>query len=186
LKAVKARALDLKGSQNTMTPPKITLILAEREAGKARKPSNWPGPTAENRFHRHGHALGQGNDPKIDRHRKSRPSQWKTFEEPLEAASLLKNLGSKFDLVVIDCLTLLLSNHLLRGDATVKLKNEVRQMILALKEAPFRSVVVSNEVGLGVVPAHPLGSVLETWRDGPIRLRQKMRIRFYSWFRAFP
>lgn len=92
---------------------------------------------------------------RIERHRAQRPSSWTTVEEP--AALLDAVLGAaESDFVVVDCLTLWVSNLLLRGDAGDRIVAVATEVAEALAARASGGVVVSNEVGLGIVPANRL------------------------------
>lgn len=94
---------------------------------------------------------------RIRLHRKSRPKNWKTFEETKNLAPLLMKIGSAFDCIVIDCLTLLVSNLILGGYKEDEILKEIKAMLDSLKKKMAKVVLVSNEVGLGIVPANKLG-----------------------------
>ncbi|GAC1435634.1 MAG: bifunctional adenosylcobinamide kinase/adenosylcobinamide-phosphate guanylyltransferase [Ktedonobacteraceae bacterium] len=111
---------------------------------------------------------------RIARHRASRPSAWKTIEEPLDLVFALQKASQEADILLLDCITLWLSNwmgHQAVVDEIddVTLKNTYTKHRLALTEALLAAVkaldvgktvlVVSNEVGLGIVPMHPLSRV---------------------------
>jgi adenosyl cobinamide kinase/adenosyl cobinamide phosphate guanylyltransferase len=92
---------------------------------------------------------------RIERHRRARPSDWRLVEEPRALAPLPVWRGN--DLVILDCLTLWVANLLEAEhdeETIVGASRELAALALA-RSAP--TVVVSNEVGLGVVPATPLG-----------------------------
>lgn len=93
---------------------------------------------------------------RVDAHRAERPSSWTTVEEPLELSRALREAPAEA-CVVVDCLTLWTSNALEAGmdDAAVERAAVEAADVAASREA--LTVVVSNEVGLGVVPATPLG-----------------------------
>jgi len=96
---------------------------------------------------------------RIELHKKHQPSNWHIFEEPNDIASLvrLKKVGSKFDIIVIDCLTLFVSNLLLQGLKGEFVEDKINEMVKSLKSAKYKSIIVSNEVGLGVHPRTELG-----------------------------
>ena len=108
---------------------------------------------------------------KIEKHRKDRGASWDTFEEPLAVAELLAKLGAKYDVVLLDCLTLWLSNVMAHteGESAVNARSD--ELVKAL--AAFRGVciAVSNEVGLGIVPDNPLA---RQFRDYAGMLNQKV------------
>lgn len=89
-------------------------------------------------------------------HRKARPPHWKTFEEPLNPGLLLKKIGAKFDLVLIDCLTLLVSNLILKGLNESRIINRINEILRRLKKIRAQAIIVSNEVGSGIVPENKL------------------------------
>ena len=93
---------------------------------------------------------------RIALHRKARPGNWKTFEEPRRVSALLKKMGGRFDLVVIDCLTLFVSNLRLGGKRAAYIEKEMGNILRRLKHIKATSIIVSNEVGLGIVPENPL------------------------------
>ena len=95
---------------------------------------------------------------KIDRHRAERPSTWVTIEEPLELARAIHSSGSICDLILVDCLTLFAANLLeAHSEDETKLQSRIEDLCTALKSASCSVVLVSNEVGSGVVPAYALG-----------------------------
>lgn len=96
-------------------------------------------------------------DERIKLHQKIRPKDWKIFEETKDLASLLIKIGNSFDCIIIDCLTLLVSNLILCGDKEDEILKKVGAMIRNIKKTKAKVILVSNEVGLGVVPINKLG-----------------------------
>jgi adenosyl cobinamide kinase/adenosyl cobinamide phosphate guanylyltransferase len=93
---------------------------------------------------------------RIHRHRAERPPAWTTVEEPLELGDALA-LVPDGEPVVIDCLTLWVSNLLDAGRSDDEVADQAGRVAAAAAERPGLAVAVSNEVGLGIVPATPLG-----------------------------
>ncbi|MFH0702625.1 MAG: bifunctional adenosylcobinamide kinase/adenosylcobinamide-phosphate guanylyltransferase [bacterium] len=95
---------------------------------------------------------------RIEQHIKERPSEWQTFEEFRNLAPLLENIDSQhnFDIVIIDCLTLFISNLLLDKAEEAFIKERIAQMLQALKNTKYDSILVANEVGLSIVPENQL------------------------------
>ena len=91
---------------------------------------------------------------RIARHRAARPPGWRVVEEPIALAATLRVECAPDRLVVVDCLTLWLSNLLL---AEAPLESEHAALLDALSTLPGRVLFVANEVGLGIVPENPLG-----------------------------
>ena len=89
-------------------------------------------------------------------HKKTRPAHWQTFEEPEEIPILLKKIGSRFEVIIIDCLTLLVSNFMLKDLKGNSIENRIKEMLSVLRKIKAKSIIVSNEVGLGIVPVNKL------------------------------
>ncbi len=95
---------------------------------------------------------------KIERHRAERPSHWATVEEPLELGQAIRRGATSSDLILVDCLTLFAANLLeAHGDDEKKLESHVSDLCAVLETVPCSVVVVSNEVGSGVVPEYVSG-----------------------------
>lgn len=95
---------------------------------------------------------------RIAAHRAERPTAWRTLEEPLRVVDALQaaNLAGD-DYVVLDCLTLWISNMLLRNESEGAVLGEVQRLLDWRAELGCDLCLVSNEVGMGVVPDSPLG-----------------------------
>ena len=106
---------------------------------------------------------------RIKNHKKTRPSYWVTYEIPRSVGDTFRQFVGKTDLVILDCLTMLVSNLLLHpGDSvqeideqevTKVVNKEIRELVSLIKENDAAWIVVTNEVGLGLVPPYPLGRV---------------------------
>lgn len=90
-------------------------------------------------------------DRRIDRHRAERPAGWTTIEEPHDLIAALSNAGSSF--VIVDCLTLWVQNLRWRGDTDEQIERAARDATRAAVARDAPTVVVTNEVGLGIHPA---------------------------------
>ncbi|GAB6052223.1 bifunctional adenosylcobinamide kinase/adenosylcobinamide-phosphate guanylyltransferase [Magnetospira thiophila] len=87
---------------------------------------------------------------RIQKHRERRGSQWQTIEAPLDLLSAIQAARRP---VLVDCLTLWLSNLV---EAKADVTSQVRQLSSALLAPPVPVVLISNEVGLGGIAAHPM------------------------------
>ena len=118
-------------------------------------------------------ATCQGLDNEMKRriagHKRQRPGGWKTFEEPLRPARILKNINAGFDVIIIDCITLLVSNLLLKGLKEKDIETRIAETLAAFKKTKAAAIIVSNEVGLGIVPKTSLG---RDFRDIAGRINQ--------------
>jgi adenosylcobinamide kinase/adenosylcobinamide-phosphate guanylyltransferase len=103
---------------------------------------------------------------RIARHRSDRDDRWDTIECPLH---LPEAVGAVRDgAILIDCLTLWLSNVMLGGHDVAARADD---LLASIRATPLPLIVVSNEVGLGIVPDYPLG---RAFRDAAGRLNQQV------------
>jgi adenosylcobinamide kinase/adenosylcobinamide-phosphate guanylyltransferase len=93
---------------------------------------------------------------RIDQHQRDRQDAFVTFEAPLGLADALASLD-EYDVVVVDCLTIWLSNLLLRQDPVETILEQVDRVVDVLQRRRFHAVLVTNEVGMSVHPPTPLG-----------------------------
>ncbi len=103
-------------------------------------------------------------------HKRSRSRRWKCVEEPLDIASVVAAPTPHCDGILVDCMTLWVSNVLLK-EKEKAFENRARKLIAALRKAHRPVIIVSNEVGLGIVPEHELG---RKFRDLAGRLNQDL------------
>lgn len=151
-----------------------TLILGGARSGKS--------ALAERLAHESGQdvvyiATAQAHDAemaaRIAHHRDRRPAHWQSVEEPLALADTLRAHAHPDRCVLVDCLTLWLSNLL--GDADGKrFGRECESLLEVLPALPGELLFVSNEVGLGVVP---MGELTRRFVDEAGRLHQAMAAR---------
>ncbi len=105
---------------------------------------------------------------RIAQHKAERGESWGLVEEPLELAEAVRANAAEGTTLVVDCLTLWLSN-LMHRERVVEVETE--NLIAALAAAPGRVVLVSNEVGMGLAPMNALG---RDFRDAQGRLNQQI------------
>ena len=99
-------------------------------------------------------ALDDEMRARIERHKKERGKLWLSVEEPLEVARWLDENAGEFDVVLLDCLTLWLSNTMLDGG---DVEAASKRLVCPMAEAPCLVVAVTNEGGMGIVPESALG-----------------------------
>jgi adenosylcobinamide kinase / adenosylcobinamide-phosphate guanylyltransferase len=92
---------------------------------------------------------------RIAAHRQRRDKHWHTIEEPLELTEVLLKQRGKTDCALVDCLTLWISNLLIRYDDKYAAQ-KVEELMKKLAELDFHLIFVTNEVGCGIVPDNPL------------------------------
>lgn len=115
---------------------------------------------------------------RIAHHRAARPAAWRTLEAPHNVGATIQAAADSADIVLVDCLTLLANNVIgaLPEDAPVDraeaaLRAEMDALLAAYAAGDATWIVVSNEVGLGIVPAYALGRV---YRDALGRANQQI------------
>ena len=106
---------------------------------------------------------------RIARHRGDRPSAWHTAEEPLDVARAAWD--ARTPTLLLDCLSLWVSNLLLAGEPEDRMLAATDDLLAALRERGGLSVLVSNEVGLGIVPDNALA---RAYRDALGRVNQRV------------
>ena len=146
----------------------ITLVLGGAASGKSRWAEAYTASLASKLIYV---ATAQVYDSemknKVSMHQNARSDLWTTYEEPLHVAQLIETLPEAHA-VLIDCATMWLSNQLL---AKKNLDDAYDAWISALPTAACPIVIVSNEVGHGVVPQNALG---RKFRDAQGRLNQRL------------
>lgn len=139
---------------NQSPDARLVLVLGGARSGKSRH--------AEARAEQSGlariyiataHAGDAEMAERIARHRARRGDGWTTVEAPLSLAEAVAAHSAPANVLLVDCLTLWLSNLIL---AERDFETEANRLITALRHAPGMAIVVSNEVGLGIVPDNAL------------------------------
>jgi adenosylcobinamide kinase/adenosylcobinamide-phosphate guanylyltransferase len=149
--------------------PRVTLVLGGARSGKSRHAEalveGQPGACIYL-------ATAQARDAemseRIRRHRERRGPRWETLEEPIGIVAALERATRPDGTVLVDCLTLWLSNLL---GAQRDIEAETAKLVAALPALPGPVVLVSNEVGLGVVPE---GELARAFIDHAGRLHQRV------------
>lgn len=94
---------------------------------------------------------------RIARHRRARPPHWKTIEHPADPAKTLRQLNGKIGGALLDCLTMYVSELLVQGHSDRSIQRKIRELCSAIHQASYPVVIVTNEVGDGIVPEYELG-----------------------------
>lgn len=121
----------------------VALQLAAEGAGKA----------ARRAFVATGEGLDEEMAMKIAKHRQSRSLTWETAEVPLDLSAWIEDQGKQYRVILVDCLTMWLSNHCERGAKDKDIMDKTKALLRAIRRSDARVVLVSNELGMGLVPA---------------------------------
>jgi adenosylcobinamide kinase/adenosylcobinamide-phosphate guanylyltransferase len=142
-----------------MQQQSVTLVLGGVRSGKSRFAQQIAERSEHVTFIATAESRGDAEmHRKIARHRADRPAAWPTIEEPLHLASSITAASQTSDAVLIDCLTLFAANLLeAHADHAPALQANIDSLCAALKNPLCNIILVSNEVGSGVVPAYASG-----------------------------
>lgn len=148
---------------------KKTLVLGGARSGKSARAQQLAECANESRVYvATAEALDAEMADRIMRHQADRGNGWRTVETPLDIVDELERHNGKDDVFLVDCLTLWLSN-LMHHERNIDA--EADRLCACLQQLDFEVILVSNEVGLGLVPDTPLG---REFRDAQGRLNQRV------------
>lgn len=163
---------------------KLTLILGGARSGKSDYGLKMAldGAYRQVLFVATAQAFDHEMEDRIAVHQAERPDRWQTLEAPTNVGLAIEQAthGKHVDCVLLDCLTMLASNVLLAlGDDTktgshqaeAALNAEIEAILSAHQSADYEMIIISNEVGLGLVPPYPLGRI---YRDALGRANQRL------------
>ena len=139
-------------------PARLTFITGPSRSGKTRLALKialgYPEPRG---YLATAQALDGEMALRIRRHQEEREGNFETIEEPLHLTQALTSIEKPFSIVIIDCLTLWLSNLMAKwGEDEGALRRQISQTVDFFKSFAMPTVIISNEVGWGIVPDHPL------------------------------
>lgn len=150
---------------------KLILVLGGSASGKSQAALDLAGQVGPRAFVATGQALDREMKTRIERHQAARSSDWETAEVPVDIAAWVSRNGHDYQAIVIDCLTLWLSNLRQRRRSKSAISVATADMLRAIRATRTRVVIVSNELGLGLVPAT---KVVRGFRDLAGRVNQQV------------
>ena len=146
---------------------RITLILGGARSGKSSHAQSLAEESGKSvTFIATAQALDEEMSARIQKHRAERPVNWETLEIPLDIASHAEQVKS--DVVILDCMTLLVTNLLMQfvkddlvdeSPFMLAVQKEMDELLLTIREQKQDWIIISNEVGLGLVPPYQMGRV---------------------------
>ncbi|CAA6800601.1 MAG: Adenosylcobinamide-phosphate guanylyltransferase (EC [uncultured Thiotrichaceae bacterium] len=114
-------------------------------------------------------ALDEEMASRIQHHQQDRPSHWQTLEAPLALAEALQQHSTENNCLLVDCLTMWVMN-LLELENPLRMQQEFEEFLTVLPGLPGDIILVSNEVGMGIIP---MGKLSRDFVDEAGRLHQK-------------
>ena len=150
---------------------KLILVLGGAASGKSQAALDLAGQVGPRAFVATGQALDREMKARIERHQATRSSDWVTAEVPTDIAKWLIDNSKTYQTIVIDCLTLWLSNLQGRRLRDLAVYEATEDLIQAIRATRARVVIVSNELGLGLVPAT---KAVRAFRDVAGRVNQQV------------
>lgn len=155
----------------TARSSQITLILGGARSGKSSYAQGLAEATGKSvTFLATAQALDEEMARRIQKHRRERPANWETLEVPLDLALHAQQIKS--EVVILDCVTLLVSNLLMQyvNDDLVDemqfapvVQKEMEELFAVIRKQEQNWIIISNELGLGLVPLYQMGRVYRDW-----------------------
>jgi adenosylcobinamide kinase/adenosylcobinamide-phosphate guanylyltransferase len=137
---------------------KTMLITGGCRSGKSRYAQEWAERQGSERLYlATARPIDDEMVERIRRHQEGRREGWRTVEEPLEVDSIIMEQGSAVDVILLDCVTIWVSNLLMEDRSDEMVLERVERVGDILSQVPCSVALVTNEVGWGIVPDHPLG-----------------------------
>lgn len=156
----------------TIPPWRTALILGGAKSGKSRYAltlaEQFPAPRL---FVATATAEDAEMAARIERHQQERGPEWEAREVPLAVAEVLSAAPNRHGVILVDCLTLWLSNLMLEEKTDAELAEDCARLVEAVARAATPTILVSNEVGGGIVPDNALA---RRFRDQAGRLHQDL------------
>jgi adenosylcobinamide kinase/adenosylcobinamide-phosphate guanylyltransferase len=136
---------------------RITLITGGARSGKSRHAlylaREFPSPRA---FIATAEPIDEEMRRRIKHHRQERASEFTTYEQPIDPGKALEQLSSDMHVAVLDCLTVWLGNLMHRNPNLSEYCEQIDSFLRVLDQPPCNLIIVTNEVGMGIVPHNDL------------------------------
>jgi adenosylcobinamide kinase / adenosylcobinamide-phosphate guanylyltransferase len=148
----------------------ITLILGGARSGKSSLAERLAAKRGERVIYvATAQSLDEEMSARIQAHKQKRLPHWQTLEIPTGVGQALMSQTSRADVILLDCITLMVSNLIMEASPNVdepdekasaaRVEAEISQLLAAIQNGAADWIIVSNEVGMGLVPPYPLGRI---------------------------
>lgn len=134
----------------------ITLITGGARSGKSRYALEFASRFGERAFIATCEPFDEEMKQRVERHRKERGDSFHSVEAPVELGKAIGSLGPDTGVAVVDCLTVWLGNLIHRNEELDVADPRVNEFVEVLEDPPCDLVIVTNELGMSIVPANPL------------------------------
>lgn len=136
---------------------KVILVLGGARSGKSRYAQKLAERTCHAPLYLATAEVGDNEmAERVRRHKAQRGTRWSCVEESLDVADVIRSAKPRCDAILMDCVTIWLTNVMLK-EGQHAVPRRTRELIRALRQSRRRIILVANEVGMGIVPATPLG-----------------------------
>jgi adenosylcobinamide kinase/adenosylcobinamide-phosphate guanylyltransferase len=142
--------------------PCVTLLTGGGRSGKSAHALRLAAPFPRRAFIATAEAFDDEMRARIARHREEREERFVTIEEPLDLAGAIRGLAGRADVVIVDCLTVWLGNLMHHRGADSPEYREIDELLAALSSPPCEILLVTNEVGMGIIP---IDAMTRRYRD---------------------
>jgi adenosylcobinamide kinase/adenosylcobinamide-phosphate guanylyltransferase len=154
---------------------KLTLVIGGARSGKSAAAEQLAGYDRKVAYVATGRVLDDETRERVRRHQARRPRAWRTFEQQLELDRLVPQLAKEYDVILVDCALLYVTNLFLGQEENPATEADilaaVERLLRACREAEAEVVLVSGEVGCGIVPENALA---RRFRDVMGRVNQRL------------
>ena len=145
------------GIDRRINMSELVLVTGGVRSGKSSYAQTIAGASGEKVFYiATAEALDGDMKRRITSHKNSRSKAWVTVEEPTRVAEAIARLPKGVKTIILDCLTLFISNLIHKGLTDAQIYAEIKKIMSALRKKGALSIIVTNEVGSGIVPENRL------------------------------
>lgn len=147
------------------------LVIGGCRSGKSRFAVNYARGFKRKAFVATCEVLDEEMKKRVEKHQEDRGPDWKTIEVPLALPDAIARCGAEADVVLVDCLTLWISNMILKEKTEEYVMSRTDELLASIQKIDSTVILVSNEVGAGIVPENPLARM---FRDVAGMVNQKV------------